>query len=618
MDSNTIRQRYLDFFKARGHVVIPSASLVPQNDPSVLFNTAGMQPLVPYLMGQPHPSGSKRIVDAQKCVRTNDIDEVGDNTHLTFFEMLGNWSLGDYFKKEAINWSFEFLTSKEEGLGLDPRRLYVTVFEGDENAPRDEDAFTIWKEIFENEELDPKKRIFFMDADSNWWSPGDNGPCGPDSEMFYDVSGALTEGLTKEEFLAADNRQDIVEIWNDVFMEYEKKDGKVIRKLAQQNVDTGSGLERVTSVVQGKNNVFATDLFAPILEKIAEHSAHGDPHAARIIADHMRASCFLIGAGVVPSNTDQGYVLRRLLRRAIRYADTLGMPEGALGRLVSVVSEKYGEAYPEVRENEAHIAQTIADEEQRFRTTLARGIKKFEKVTKVWLNGGLVATNLDADAIFELITTDGFPKELIIEEAKNRGIDILDATWEEVNKLLKLHQDTSRAGSEQKFKGGLADASEATTRLHTTHHLLLKALQMVLGEHVHQRGSNITAERLRIDFANQDKMTDEQKKEVERIVNEQIDASLPVTRSLIPREEAEKLHAEHEFGAKYPDTVSVYSVGPAGASEENPQFDKAFSIEFCGGPHVTNTSEIAKSGHFRIAKEEASSAGVRRIKGVLE
>ena len=604
MEARIIRQRFLDFFAGRGHAVVPSASLVPLNDPSVLFTTAGMQPLVPYLMGESHPSGSRRIVDSQKCVRTNDIEEVGDNTHLTFFEMLGNWSLGDYFKKEAINWSFEFLTSKEEGLGLDPKRLYVTVFEGDENAPRDTEAYEIWKEIFEREGLDPDRRIFFMDADSNWWSPGDNGPCGPDSEMFYDVSGTLTEGLTKEEFIAADDRQDVVEIWNDVFMEYEKKDGKVIGKLASQNVDTGSGLERVTGILQGVDNVFETDLFAPILAHIRRNAKKHNTASERIIADHMRAAVFLIGDGVTPGNTDQGYVLRRLLRRAIRHANTLGLPAGTLAELAPIVAEKYGDVYPEVRD--AAIAEVIADEESRFRKTLERGLRKLQK---------MLATNpgtITAEHAFDLYQTDGFPIEMIAEELPE-GVTL---DTDGFNTLLQKHQETSRAGAEQKFKGGLADASEKTTQLHTTHHILLRALQMVLGEHVKQRGSNITGERLRIDFSHGEKMTEEQKREVERIVNETIQAKLPMLKTVMPREEAETLGAEQEFGQKYPDEVSVYSIGPADATPENPKIEEAFSKEFCGGPHVANTGDIL--GSFHIAKEQASAAGIRRIRGVLE
>ena len=348
MKSEQIRKKFLDFFERRGHAIVPSSPLVPENDPSVLFNTAGMQPLVPYLMGLEHPSGSKRIANAQKCVRTNDIDEVGDNTHLTFFEMLGNWSLGDYFKKDAIQWSFDFLTSSNEGLGLDPKRLYVTVFEGDEHATKDIDAYNIWKNIFLKYNLDPDGRIFFLGASSNWWSPGDNGPCGPDSEMFYDVTGTLTHGLTKEEFLEADKKQHIVEIWNDVFMEYEKKGGNIVGKLQNQNVDTGSGLERITCVVQGKENVFDTDLFKPVIDKISSLAREDDVRSKRIIADHIRASVFLIADGVTPSNTEQGYVLRRLLRRAIRHADKLGMPQGSLAALMPILVEKYQEAYTNI------------------------------------------------------------------------------------------------------------------------------------------------------------------------------------------------------------------------------------------------------------------------------
>ena len=628
MSGNEIRKRFLEFFEKRGHFIVPSAPLVPQNDPSVLFNTAGMQPLVPYLLGEPHPSGSKRIADAQKCVRTNDIEEVGDNTHLTFFEMLGNWSLGDYFKKDAINWSFEFLTSKEEGLGLDPRRLYVTVFEGDENAPRDEEAYSIWKEIFEKENLNPETRIFFLGADSNWWSPGDNGPCGPDSEMFYDVTGTLTDGLTKETFLEADDRQDIVEIWNDVFMEYVKKDGKVVGKLEKQNVDTGSGLERVTSMVQGKKNVFETDLFMPILETINDLKKKSHLRAERVIADHMRASVFLVGDGVMPSNTDQGYILRRLIRRVVRFSDFLEMQENSLVSLVSVIINMYKDVYPELAEKQSIIETVLAEEEKQFRTTLEKGLKQFHKISlKITLpskqvDGHAVLDTegtakgekiISAQNAFELFTTYGFPIELTEEIAKEQGktVDI-----DGFKKLMEGHKELSRAGAEQKFKGGLADASEATTRLHTTHHLLLRALQQVLGRDVHQRGSNITGERLRMDFSYEGKMTDDQKKEAERIVNEQIQAALPVVRSTLPKEEAEKLGAEHEFGAKYPDMVSVYSIGPKGATLENPQFDQAFSIEFCGGPHVENTADI--KGTFKILKEESSSHGVRRIKGVLE
>ncbi len=588
MDSKEIRNRFLKFFEKRGHAIIPSASLVPENDPSVLFNTAGMQPLVPYLMGTPHPRG-KRIVDAQKCVRTGDIDEIGDNTHATFFEMLGNWSLGDYFKEDAIKWSYEFLTSKEEGLGLDPRRLYVTVFEGDENAPRDLEAFDIWKKYM------PESRMYFMSAKSNWWSPGDNGPCGPDTEMFYDVTKDGLGDMTKEEYLAADERQDVVEIWNNVFMEYEKKDGKVIGKLAMENVDTGAGLERVTMVVQGKNNIFETDLFEPLIQKIKELSQKSDVRAERIIADHIRTSVFMIADGVVPSNTDRGYILRRLLRRAVRYSDMLGAEDGMLYALVPVVSLKYSDTYKNIPEQATHIADEIRKEEEKFRKTLERGLKELAKL----LSGGKIS---GADA-FILFSTYGFPIEMTEEFAHENNVDVDRTMFDEE---FKKHQDLSRSGSEQKFKGGLADTSEMSVKYHTTTHLLHKALKIVLGEHVSQKGSNITAERLRFDFSHDLKMTDEEKKAVENIINTKIADALPVAYEDITMDEAMKRGALGLFGDKYGEVVRVYQVGAG---------DKKFSLELCGGPHVTNTSEL---GHFKIQKEEAVAQGIRRIKAVLE
>jgi alanyl-tRNA synthetase len=596
MQSEQIRQKFLDFFEKRGHVIVPSSSLVPENDPSVLFNTAGMQPLVPYLMGLPHPSGKKRIANAQKCVRTNDIEEVGDNTHLTFFEMLGNWSLGDYFKKEAIQWSFEFLTSKEEGLGLDPLRLYVTVFEGDENAPRDEEAYTIWKGIFETIGLDPEKRIFFMDADSNWWSPGDNGPCGPDSEMFYDLTGKLTEGLTKGEFIAADGRQDVVEIWNDVFMEYEKKDGKITGKLQNQNVDTGSGLERVTTVVQGQRSVFDTDLFAPILEKISSISKTDEGLSKRVIADHMRASMFLIADGVTPSNTDQGYILRRLLRRAVRHADKLGMPNGSLTTLVETIVSKYGNAYPNLKEKQAHIEQEVSLEETKFRKTLEKGIKEFDKLSVKDISGH--------DA-FMLFSTYGFPIELTLELAKEKGVNV---NKEEFEKEMEKHQELSRTSSAGKFKGGLANTSEITTMLHTTTHLMLAGLRKYLDQSIHQAGSNITEERTRFDFTYPTKVERDVLDKVEAYVNEAIAKKADVIIEVMDKQEALKRGVEGSFWEKYPDKVTVYTIKGSDGT--------VYSQELCGGPHVTNTGDI--KGTFKITKEEASSAGVRRIKGILE
>ncbi len=605
LTSSEIRSRFLAFFKKRGHAIIPSASLVPLNDPSVLFNTAGMQPLVPYLLGEPHPAGV-RLADSQKCVRTQDIEEVGDNTHDTFFEMLGNWSLGDYFKKEAIEWSYEFLTSKDEGLGLDPNRLYITVFGGNQDAPKDDEAYATWKAIFDTAGINGE-HIYWMDGDlakKNWWSAGENGPCGPDTEMFYDVTGKLNEGMTRDEYLAADDKQQVVEIWNDVFMEYLKEGGVVTGKLKKQNVDTGSGLERIVMVVQGKDNIFATDMFSGMMKIIADNTTTYEERAARIVADHVRTSIFIIADGVTPSNTDQGYILRRLLRRAVRYSDVLGL-KGGFDVLIDEVSKTYEGVYENVSANLTQIKKEVKDEEERFRKTISAGMKEFERFSK---NGSI--SGMDA---FLLLTTYGFPFELTKELAQERGISVHEELV--FHQKIKEHQDLSRAGAAQKFAGGLADHSVETVRLHTAHHLLLRALQIVLGPEVHQRGSNITAERLRIDFAYPQKMTDEQKSEVARIVNERITEDLPVLRTEMSLEDAEKLGAEHEFGAKYPERVSVYSVGPKDASQENPQYDKRFSIEFCGGPHVTHTGELSK---FHILKEEAVAQGVRRIKAVLE
>ena len=610
LTSSEIRSRFLAFFKKRGHAIIPSASLVPLNDPSVLFNTAGMQPLVPYLLGAPHPEGT-RLADSQKCVRTQDIEEVGDNTHDTFFEMLGNWSLGDYFKQDAITWSYEFLTNGDDepegdrGLGLDPNRLYVTIFGGNHDAPRDDEALAIWKDIFEKHNV-AGEHIYLMDgelAKKNWWSAGDSGPCGPDTEMFYDVTGNLNKGMTRDEYLVADDKQQVVEIWNDVFMEYLKEGGGVIGKLEKQNVDTGSGLERLTMVVQKKNNIFATDMFSDMMNIISSNSKTYDERAARIVADHIRTSVFLIADGVTPSNTDQGYILRRLIRRAVRYADVLGLTCG-FNPLIEEVAKKYNGVYENIETNLPQIKKEIDEEGDKFWKTIENGMKQFEKFAESGVISGIEASML--------YQSYGFPFEITQELAKERGVTVDEVGYKEE---MKKHQDLSRSGSEQKFKGGLADHSIETVRLHTAHHLLLRALQIVLGPDVHQRGSNITSERLRIDFAFDRKMTDDEKREVERIVNEKISQALPVTRTEMSLADAEKLGAEHEFGAKYPERVSVYSVGPKDATPENPQFDKRYSIEFCGGPHVNNTNELSQ---FRILKEEASSQGVRRIKAVLE
>jgi len=589
MNSEEIRHKFLDFFIKRGHLLVPSASLIPKNDPTVLFNTAGMQPLVPYLMGVPHPSGSKRIVNFQKCVRTNDIDEVGDSTHLTFFEMLGNWSLGDYFKEDAINWSYELLTSKE-GFMLDPERLYVTVFEGDENAPRDNVAFEVWKNIFKDAGMDFSKRIFFMGVDSNWWSPGDNGPCGPDSEMFYDVTGELTRGLTKEEFLDADKNQQIVEIWNDVFMEYNKKDGNIIGKLKNQNVDTGSGLERITCIVQGKSNVYDTDIFMPVIDKISELSSIDDLRSKRIIADHIRASVFLISDGVTASNTDRGYVLRRLIRRAVRYSDKLGIEKGGLKSLVSMFVEKYKVDYPNIIEKQDLIKTEIEKEEVKFRTTLKRGLKEFEKLSK---------HNITGSDAFLLSSSYGFPIELTIELAKEKGVKVDKHSFDQ---KMKEHQDLSRSGAEQKFKGGLADSSAEVTRYHTATHLLQKALKIVLGEEVKQKGSNNTKDRLRFDFNYSSALTDSEIKTVEQLINEKIDEALQVSNVDLEKSKAIATGAYHLESAQYPDIVTIYFIGDS--------LETAYSKEFCGGPHVKNTKEI---GHIEIYKQESVSEGVRRV-----
>ncbi len=579
MQSNEIRSRFLKFFESRGHNIIPSASLVPENDPSVLFNTAGMQPLVPYLLGQKHPMGN-RIADIQKCVRTGDLDDIGDNRHFSFFEMLGNWSLGDYFKDEAIKWSYEFLTSKEEGLGLDPNRLYVTIFAGDENADIDTESKDIWMSLGI-----PEHRIYALPAEDNWWSPGDNGPCGPCSEMFYDMVCGIGD-LNKDDFIKAVQEERIIEIWNDVFMEYEKKDGKVVGKLSQKNVDTGAGLERMTAVMQGKNTAYDTDLLQAVMEYIKSNTADYNERSARIITDHIRTSVFMIADGVLPSNKDRGYILRRLLRRAILNNQKLGLDFSHIDSCINLIKDKYKEAYINI--DSSNINQVIKGENDKFTKTLEQGLKEFEKGTDPFI----------------LATTYGFPIEVTEELAKEKGIAI---DREDFNKKMAEHQKLSQTASSGMFKGGLANHNEKTIRLHTAHHLLLASLQEVLGKSVKQRGSNITEERLRIDFIFDRKMTDEEKKKVEDMVNEKISQGLNVIRREMPLSEAESLGAEMEFGAKYPETVSVYFI------EDNN--GNAVSKEFCGGPHVTNTSEL---GHFKIQKEEAVSAGVRRIKSILD
>ena len=602
MNSKEIRQKYLSFFEKRGHAIIHSAPLVPENDPSVLFNTAGMQPLVPYLLGEKHPSGT-RLCSIQKCVRTVDLEEVGDNTHATFFEMMGNWSLGDYFKKESINWSFELLTS-EEGFGIDPNRLYVTCFEGDENAPKDEESAGIWREVFEKAGVSGN-RIFFLPAKNNWWSPGENGPCGPDTEIFYDTSNTHTNGLSQAEFIEADGKQELVEIWNNVFMEFEKKDGVIVGKLANKNVDTGAGFERFAMVLNGKSNFYDTDLFDAVFAKMndlkTEESHISDDsvtRARRIVADHVRASVMLISDGVIPSNTDQGYILRRLLRRAVRFSDSLGLKKGSLFWLADVVASTYSDVYEEVARQKETIKVIIDTEEQKFRNTLSHGLKEFDKIIK-HTEGDLISGK---DA-FILFSTYGFPVEMTIEMAGEVGKSV---NREDFDREMEYHQELSRSGAGAKFKGGLGDTSDMSVKYHTATHLLHQALRQVLGDHVSQKGSNITPERLRFDFSHTQKMTDEEKQKVEDIVNEKIASALPVSVVELPFAEAEKTGALHFFGEKYGDRVALYYIGNT--------IEEAFSKEFCGGPHVKNTSEL---GHFKIQKEEAVSAGVRRIKAVL-
>lgn len=649
MNINDIRTAYLNYYKERGHTIIPSAPIIPQNDPTTLFTGSGMQPLVPYLLGEPHPL-SNRLVDSQKSFRAEDIEEVGDNRHTTFFEMLGNWSLGEYFKSEQLPWVFRFLT---DVVGLDPARIYVTAFIGDEknNVPRDTESALIWQRLFAEKGIEAKiveigseadgyakgmqgGRIFYYEAKKNWWSRSGvpekmptGEPGGPDSEMFYDFGTEHDPKWGKHCHPNCDCGR-FVEIGNSVFMQYIKKEDGTFGLLPKQNVDFGGGLERIAAASNDDSDVFNTDVFKEIIDLLVKYSGKeytGEyQRSFRIIADHMRAAVFILSAGVVPSNTERGYVLRRLLRRASQHALKLGVPgdqgsESMLNRCAVIIIEKYKEAYSELATEEAYefITSEIWKEEKQFGHTLERGMKEFDKM---WVGeqdvssqtGYSAVQHISAENAFMLFTTYGFPFEMTQEIAQERGMSVDEAGFKE---LMKKHQDLSRAGSEQKFKGGLADASEQTTRLHTAHHLLLKALQKVLGDHVKQRGSNITQERLRIDFSHNAKMTPEQIAAVEKIVNEQIVLDLPVIRSTLPKEEAEKLGAEHEFGAKYPDMVSVYSVGPIGATADDPKFAQAYSLEFCGGPHVTHTGELG--GAFKILKEEAVASGIRRIKAVL-
>lgn len=589
MKANELRRKYIEFFKKRNHKEISTSSLIPENDSSVLFTTAGMHPLVPYLLGEDHPGG-KRLTDVQKCLRTGDIDEVGDSSHLTFFEMLGNWSLGDYFKEESISMSYEFLTKE---LGVPKEKISVTCYEGDDKIPRDEETAKIWESLG----ID-KDRIYFYGKGENWWGPaGETGPCGPDTEIFYDTG----KEKCGPNCGPACSCGKYLEIWNNVFMAYNKDKIGNFSELQQKNVDTGLGFERVLTIMNGKESVYDTELFKDIISKIEEVSGKKyDQSTARdfrIIADHLRASTFILGddRAVTPSNIDQGYVLRRLIRRASRELRKIGVEGNRMRDISKVIIEQYKTVYPELGRNEEFILTELDKEEQTFNKTLDRGLKAAEKIFEMIgdekvLSGGLA---------FKLYDTFGFPIELTQELAKEKGKTVDVSGFQE---KYKTHQEKSRQGAAQKFKGGLADHSKETTKLHTTTHLLNAALRKVLGDSVLQKGSNITPERLRFDFSFDRKMTDEELEEVSRLVNEAIKAQLPVICEEMTLEDAKKAGAIGVFEDKYDENVKVYFIGD-------------FSKEICGGPHVSNTSEL---GTFKILKEQSSSAGVRRIKAILE
>ena len=591
--ADQLRKLYIDFFVSKGHKQISGASLIPENDPTVLFTTAGMHPLVPYILGQEHPAG-KRLCDYQKCIRTGDIDSVGDPHHLTFFEMLGNWSLGDYFKNEMIGFSFEFLTKV---LGIPVDRLSVTVFEGDSTVPRDEEAAARWKELG----IDPT-HIYFMPREDNWWGPaGETGPCGPDSEMFFDTGRPACGPDCKPGCKCGK----YFEIWNDVFMQYRKEKDGTYHEMDRKCIDTGMGIERTVAVLQGKKSVYETEVFQPIIRKIEELSGkkygenEEDDISIRIISDHIRTSVFILGdqKGIAPSNVGQGYILRRLIRRAVRHGKKIGIDHSFLPGLSDVVLSLYGEPYPELIEHKDFIREELEKEEEKFSITLTKGEKEFEKMLPNLMKGN--SRVISGRLAFKLYDTYGFPIELTKELAAEHEFTVDEKGFEEA---FEKHQALSRAGAEKEFKGGLADHSEQTTALHTATHLLHAALRRVLGTHVGQKGSNITAERLRFDFTHPAPMTKEELKEVEDLVNDAIKRDLPVTVETMTLEEARNAGAIAFFDSKYGEKVTVYTIGD-------------FSKEVCGGPHVTHTGDM---GHFRILKEQSSSAGIRRIKAVLE
>ncbi|MEK9180907.1 MAG: alanine--tRNA ligase [Patescibacteria group bacterium] len=593
MTSAELRKKYLDFFKSKGHAIIPSAPLVPANDPTVLFTTAGMHPLVPYLLGEQHPGG-KRVTSAQKCIRTGDIEEVGDNVHLTFFEMLGNWSFGDYFKQEAIEWSWEFLTDKK-WLGINPDQLAFSVFEGDKDAPRDEESAAIWKSLGAKPE-----RLAYLPKADNWWGPaGETGPCGPDTEMFYWTG---SKDAMPEKFDPEDGAW--VEIWNDVFMQYNKTAAGKFETLKQRNVDTGMGLDRVLAVLNGHASVYDTELFTPMFEVVGKSqplTSNDEIKKIRIVLDHVRASVFIVADGVEPSNKDRGYVLRRLLRRSLVHGRLLGLRPNWLKALVGKVIEIYHETYHELVDDSEKIFGVILEEEKKFGKTLEKGLREFEKIMRSKSPDDTRISGTDA---FNLYQSYGFPWELTSELAEQSGQKIARKEFE---KEFKKHQELSRTASAGRFKGGLADHTEKIVRLHTATHLLNVGLRQVLGGEVWQKGSNITEERTRFDFTHPKKLTDEEKQKVEELVNGWIGADLPVKKEILSLEDARKLGAIGVFGEKYPDTVSVYSI-------VDPKTGDVISREFCGGPHVERTGVI---GRFKIIKEEAISAGVRRIKAVV-
>jgi alanyl-tRNA synthetase len=605
IDSQKLKQMYLEFYKSKGHTVIPNAPLIPEGDPTVLFTTAGMHPLVPFLLGQPHPQG-KRLVNFQKCLRTDDIEEVGDNRHLSLFEMLGNWSLGDYFKKEALGWSWEFLTDSKTGLGIDPKRIYVSVFSGDDDIPRDDECVNRWKEIFKSSGIDPKVdvplseggRIFLYDRKKCFWGPvGQTGPCGPNSEMFYDTLSAHNPKYGEVCHPNCDCGK-FVELGNNVFMEYCKdKEGRYNLQ-SQKNVDVGLGLDRIVKTLQNKETVFDIETLVPIIEKIkgfvkVSETGNSQKVSMRIIADHVRSSTFILAEKVVPKNVEQGYILRRLLRRAIRHGRLLGIENEFLSEIAKVVIDINKKDYPYLVSNNEFILEELKKEEIKFGNTIAKGLRKFTEIAKE-------KNNIDATDAFLLFQSFGFPIEMTKELGNEKGISVDEKGFAEE---FKKHQELSRDGAEKKFKGGLINISDQTMKLHTATHMLNEALRTVLGrKDIFQKGSNITPERLRFDFNFDRKLTDEELKKVEDLVNDQIQKSLPVIRDEMTVDEAKKKGAQAVFESKYGEKVSVYSVGD-------------FSVEICGGPHVSNTKELGK---FKVVKEEGVAAGVRRIKAVLE